>query len=467
MTVMSEATIAVQEILAFENQLTGPLYQRGDSGYQAEIDGFNSLSPMSPDFVVGAVDERDVQAAVRFAAANNLEVVVQATGHGSYRNVSGGVLIRTHRLNHVSVQPNERTYTIGAGACWADILPRLGEHGLTAVTGSSPSVGAVGLTLGGGLGPLGRTLGWAADLAVSYRVVVADGSVTVASEMSNPDLFWALKGGKVGLGIVTEMTLRALPLAEFYGGALFFAEEHIEAVHRAWLDWTAGLPNSVNTSIAIFRMPPEGVPEPLAGRTLAHVRFAFVEQGASAAELAERGEAHLAALRAVAPVHLDTVGVLAAADVGTIHADPAGPLPVWERGEFLDQVDQAYVSTILEHAGAGVDSPFAVVETRFLGGAIAREPSSPNAIGGTQARFSLLAIAAVIPGVTEEALPIAGPAFFEAVSHLAHAEINYNWAGHPTPEVFPRLWSAETAEKLAQVRKHYDPSGVFGFGSNA
>jgi hypothetical protein len=161
-------------------------------------------------------------------------------------------------------------------------------------------------------------------------------------------------------------------------------------------------------------------------------------------------------------LYLDGVGVLAAKDVGTIHADPAGPLPVWERGEFLDQVDQTYVSTILEHAGAGVDSPFACVETRFLGGAIAQKPELPNAIGGTQARYSLLAIAAVIPGVTEEALPIAGPALFDAVSHLAHAEVNYNWAGHPTPEEFRRLWSADTAEKLARVRKHYDPSGVFG-----
>jgi FAD/FMN-containing dehydrogenase len=462
METLAEVEVDAEEILAFENELTGPLFQRGDSGYQAEIDGFNSLSPMAPDFVVGAVDDRDIQTAVRFAVANNLDVVVQATGHGSYRIVSEGVLIRTHRLNQVSIDASSQMYTIGAGACWSDILPKLGEHGLTAVTGSAPSVGAVGLTLGGGLGPLGRTLGWAADLAVSYRVVVADGSIVVASETSNPDLFWALKGGKVGLGIVAEMTLRALPLSEFYGGALFFAEEDIEAVHRAWLDWTAGLPDAVNTSIAIFRMPPEGVPEPLAGRTLAHVRFAYVEQGASAEELTQRGEAHLAAIRAVAPVYLDGVGVLAAQDVGTIHADPPGPLPVWEHGEFLDQVDQSYVSTILEHAGTGVDSPFACVETRFLGGAIAQKPALPNAIGGTQARFSLLAIAAVIPGVTEEALPIAGPALFDAVSHLTHAEVNYNWAGHPTPEVFARLWSAETAEKLARVRKTYDPSGVFG-----
>jgi hypothetical protein len=207
------------------------------------------------------------------------------------------------------------------------------------------------------------------------------------------------------------------------------------------------------------------VPEPLAGRTLAHVRFAYVEQGATVAEITERGETHLAVMRAAAPVYLDGVGVLDAQDVGTIHAEPSGPLPIWERGEFLEELDQDYVSTILEHAGAGVVSPFATVETRFLGGALARDPSLPNAIGGKQAHFSLLVVAAVIPGVTDALLPVAGPALFDSLAHLAHAEINYNWAGHPTPAVFLRLWPKDTAEKLARVRKHYDPRGVFSFGN--
>lgn len=445
--------------------LTGPVFARGDDGYQSEIDGFNSLSPMAPELVVGAADERDVQLAVRFAAEHGLEVTVQATGHGSYRPVDRGLLVRTHRLDRVDVDPAAHTFTIGAGARWMDILPRLAEHGLAAVTGSSPSVGAVGLTLGGGVGPLSRTLGWAADRAVAYRVVVADGSVVTASAEEHPDLFWALKGGKVGLGIVTELTLSALALPEVYGGGLFFAEEHLEAVHRAWLDWTAGLPDEVNTSIAILRLPPVGVPEPLAGRTLAHVRFAYVEPGATAAELTERGESYLATIRGVAPVHLDGVGILPTAEVGTIHAEPFGPLPIWERGEFLDQVDQDFVSALLEHAGPGVDAPFATIETRLLGAAVGREPEQPSAIGGRNAAFSLLAIAAVIPGVNDEALPIAGPALFDRVAGYAHAEVNYNWAGHPSPDVFARLWPAETARKLAEVRATYDPDRLFAFGN--
>ncbi|MET4639254.1 FAD-binding oxidoreductase [Mycetocola sp. 2940] len=460
MPVLSESVVTT-----LRSSLTGPVYARGDDGYQAEIDGFNSLSPMAPDYVVGAATPEDVQLAVRFAADHDLEVVVQATGHGSYRPVRDGLLIRTQRLDAVLVDPEARTVTVGCGAQWMGILPALAEHGLTAVTGSSPSVSAVGLTLGGGAGPLSRTLGWAADRAVSYRVVIADGSVIGVSADEHPDLFWALKGGKVGLGVVTEMTLEALPIAVVYGGGLFFEQEHIEAVHRAWLDWTATLPEEANTSIAILRLPPVGVPEPLAGRTLAHLRFAWVEPGVDAEQLAERGEAYLATMRGVAPVYLDGVGVLPTHEVGTIHAEPFGPLPVWERGEFLDQIDQDFVSAILEHSGADADSPMANVETRFLGGALGREPDLPSAIGGRSAAFSLLAIAAVIPGLNDHLLPTSGPALFDAVSRYAHREVNYNWAGHPSPEVFDRLWPKETARKLTQVRAQYDPRGIFAFGN--
>jgi FAD/FMN-containing dehydrogenase len=460
MPALSESALATLRSL-----LTGPVFSRGDDGYQSEIDGFNSLSPMAPDHVVGAATEEDVQLAVRFASDHNLEVVVQATGHGSYREVNSGLLIRTHRLDRVSVDSDALTVTVGCGAQWMRILPVLAEHGLTAVTGSAATVSAVGLTLGGGVGPLSRTLGWAADRAVAYRVVVADGSVISVSAEEHPDLFWALKGGKVGFGVVTEMTLEAVPIATVYGGGLFFEQEHIEAVHRAWLDWTATLPEEANTSIAILRLPPVGVPEPLAGRTLAHLRFAWVEQGADAAGLAERGESHLRAMRAVAPVYLDGIGVLPTQDVATIHAEPVGPLPIWERGEFLDQIDQDYVSSILEHSGSGADSPMATVETRFLGGALAREPALPSAIGGRSAAFSLLAIAAVIPGLNDHLLPSSGPALFDAVSSYAHREVNYNWAGHPSPEVFSRLWPKETAAKLARVRAEYDPRGTFAFGN--
>lgn len=444
-------------------ELAGLAHLRGDAGYEVELEGFNSLAPLHPDVVVGAENEGDVQAAVRFAKAAGLTVSVMATGHGSYRKLDSGVLIRTHRLAAIEIDPEARTFTIGAGARWMDILPRLAEHGLGAVTGSSPSVGAVGLTLGGGIGPLSRTFGWAADRAVSYRVVNADGEVLTVSAGEHAELFRALKGGKVGLGVVTEMTLEALPLAEVYGGGIFFSEEQIETVLRAWLPWAKGLPEAANTSIGILRLPDE-VPAPLGGRTLAHLRYAYADLDASSEELVDRGSQLLAPMRELGEALVDGVGLLPSDRVGEIHAEPFGPLPIWERGEYLDDIDEGYIDAILEHAGAGTGAPFSNVETRIFGGATLREPSTPNAIGGRNAAFALLVIGVEIPGVTDEALNRVGPELFDAVAGYAHAEINYNWAGHPTPENWKRLWSPEVAAELEAVRRRYDPERRFAYG---
>jgi hypothetical protein len=209
-------------------------------------------------------------------------------------------------------------------------------------------------------------------------------------------------------------------------------------------------------------MPPVGVPEPLAGRTLAHVRFAYVDPELASEALAKSAEAALAPMRASAPVHLDLIGAVPAADVGTIHAEPLGPLPIWEYGEFLDPVDQDYVSVLLRHAGEGVAAPFAVIETRLLGGAIARDPLLPNAIGGRGAAYTLLAIAVTPSEEAFIATAQVGAALFADIDGYVHDEVNYNWAGHPG-ERFARLWPKETADMLVGVRRQMDPHGRFAY----
>ena len=463
MTAFVAPAIDGAALAALRTELAGVALLRGDPGFGDELESANVLSPMNPALVVGAADEADVVAAVRFAAAHGLEVVAMATGHGSYRTVDSGMVIRTSRLDAIRVDANAGTVTVGAGARWRDIQPALHKHGLVAVAGSSPSVGAVGLLLGGGAGPLSRTFGWAADRVRSFRVVTALGEVIVASADEHPDLFWALKGGKVGLGVVTEATIEAVRVAEVHGGGVFFAEEHIETVVRAWLPWARSLPDAGNTSFAILRLPPT-LPAPFGGATVLHVRWAYVEQDATATELAERGEALLAPLLATAPALVNGVGILPTDRLGEIHAEPDEPMPVWEFGEFLADIDDSYLDVILAAAGAGVDSPFVAVETRRFGGAMRREPATPSAIGGREAEFALLVIGVDIPGVTDAALRAQGPALAVAVQPYAFSEVNVNWAGDPGGDRWSRLWSPATAARLAEVRAAVDPDGRFAFG---
>lgn len=126
-------------------------------------------------------------------------------------------------------------------------------YGLAPLCGSAPSVGAVGYTLGGGLGPIARTYGFAADHVRSLEVVTADGRTRIADAGTEPDLFWALRGGKGDFGVVTAMTIGLVPVASLYGGGIFYAGEDSARVLHSYRAWSRDLPESTTTSVALLR----------------------------------------------------------------------------------------------------------------------------------------------------------------------------------------------------------------------
>jgi FAD/FMN-containing dehydrogenase len=170
--------------------LTGTLLRPGDQGYDDVRQGWNRSARQRPAAVVLAENEADVQWAVRRATADGLAVGVMSTGHGVTAPCDGGVLVNTSRMRDVRVDATRRRATVSAGARWTDLLPRADGHGLAGLPGSSPQVGIVGYTLGGGFGWLGRQFGLSAHHVLRARVVTADGGIVTASRHDHPDLFW-------------------------------------------------------------------------------------------------------------------------------------------------------------------------------------------------------------------------------------------------------------------------------------
>lgn len=443
------------------------VYERGQDGYAEEAAGYNAASKIDADYVIGIANEDDAVAVVRFAAEHDLPITIAATGHGQYRPITEGVYLRTHRLDKLEIDKAAKTFTVGAGRRWFQILPAIREAGLLAVTGSSPSVGIIGLTMGGGVGPLSRKLGIAADRILQYHVVTADGELKVVSKDSYPDLFQALKGGKVGLGLVTEATFEAFEMEHVYGGGLFFVGDSIAPVYHAWVDWTKTLPVEATTSANIVRFPPVGVPENFAGKTVLHIRYAYVDPEASDEELRERGEALIAPIRAAGEVYEDTLTLLAADELGLIHLDPDGPLPMAVAGRGLVDIDHEFADVLLSFAGDGKDIPFVATEVRHWGhgGEIERSYAEGfNSFGGGAQPYHLLTIATPVEELFAEAFPAARDAFYPALAKWFGTETNYNWAGSPDDEMWKQLWSPEVAQRLEAVRAKYDPNHLFATG---
>ncbi|MFL1426445.1 MULTISPECIES: FAD-binding oxidoreductase [unclassified Nocardiopsis] len=454
-------------------RVRGPVLTPGRDGYDEETAGFNLAAERRPPLVLGATGPEDVRAAVGFAAERGLRLAVHATGHGAGLPVADGLLVSTRRMDGVRVDPRTRTARIGAGTRWHRVIEAAARHGLAPLNGSSPLVGAVSYTLGGGLPVLGRTFGWAADRLRSVDIATpAHGPVTAAPDR-HTDLYWALRGGGTGYGAVTAVEIGLVPLAGLYGGGLYFPGASAERVLTAWWEWTGTIPEAMNTSIALLNLPDApGVPEPLRGRPVVHVRIAHVGRP-------EAGEALVAPLRALGPRLLDTVARMPVTSIAAVHDDPTEPMPYDERSLMLGPLDTGALAVLLEQAGTGL----VMVELRHLGGALGRrpDPAGPfDAIAHRGASYSLATLAAVPgpgaigwvhgPGAPGSGAPGSGvpgsgaPGPYEAAALLDRmapwgtGRRFANFLGGPRAAFLAcEAYTPDVLTRLAAVKDTYDP----------
>lgn len=444
-------------IATLKSQLTGPLFVPGDPGYADEMAGFNAGITSTPAMVVGAANVGDVQAAVRFAAANQLPIGVHATGHGSVM-MNEGVTVTTRRMNDVRIDAEARTATFGAGVKWAAVISLAAERGLAPLNGSSSDVGAVGYTLGGGLPVMCRTFGFAADHVKSFDVVTADGELHHVTPESEPDLFWGMLGSQHNLGFVTSMTIGLMAVRSLYGGGIFYAAEHMAAVLHTYREWCADLPDEMTASIGILRLPPlPDIAEPLRGKTVAHVRIAYVGD-------ADQGAKLIAPMREAAPSIIDMVGEMPYSAVDSIHQDPDHPVPFMQNGLLLREFTEETVDALLAVAGADQQIPLVLCDIRQLGGALRRPPAGGNACGGRDAEFSVLALGMLAPPIAA-AVPGALATVIGALQPWSTGKTLVNFHGEPGDEADrARAWDDATHQRLLELSRRYDPAGLLRFG---
>ncbi|GIH61673.1 FAD-binding oxidoreductase [Microbispora siamensis] len=456
--VRSAACAPSSEQASLAAQVRGPVLLPGLDDYDTERRGFNTLLDHRPRVIVGATGTQDVVAAVRFATARGLPVGVQATGHGPAVSADDAVLISTRRMTGLRVDPRRRTARIEAGVCWEQVIHEAAAFGLAPLNGSSPLVGAVSYTLGGGLGVMARTFGYAADHVRGIDVVTADGVPRQLDTEHEPDLFWALRGGKGNFGVVTSIELGLVPVTRLYGGTLSFAGESAPEVLRWWLMWTADVPEEMNSSIALVRLPDDpGIREELRGRFLTQIRIAFTGP-------ADQGESLVAPLRGLAPRVLDTVAEMPYTDVASIHADPTRPYSYHERTTMLRGVDQHAIDALLAVAGPGTDCRLGLVELRHLGGALRRAPAEGNAVGNREADFCLLTVA---PGGPRMGRREADDLLLEQMSPWSTGGRYLNFLdASATPDQVRAAYSPDAYARLAELKAEYDPGNVFRLNHN-
>lgn len=405
-----------------------------------------------PVAVVEAESVADIVATVRTAARAGLRVAPQATGHNAQPlgPLNDTILLRTNRMRGVTIDAERMSARVEAGTIWADVVDPAAEHGLAALAGSSPSVGVVGYTLGGGIGWLARSHGLASNSVTAIEVVDAMGRVRRVDAEHDPDLFWALRGGGGAVAIVTAIEFRLYPVSEAFAGALMWPIERAADVVDAWRQWVRDVPASVTSLSRVLRYPPlPDLPPFLQGRSFVSIELVMQEEAAVAEHM-------LHALRSLDP-EIDTVALTPVSQLGMLHGDPPTPVPAFGEAVLLAELSADCVEAFIDSATDDSAAPLLSIELRHLGGELNPGRGEGGAVDALDAEALIFAV-----GITPT--PDARPAVTAAARRLIGAMERWGsprqFANFAEQSSDPQKLFGASADRLRRVKAAYDPTDL-------
>lgn len=247
----------------FSSRLRGELIRPDDPDYDNARALYNGMIDKRPALIVRCLDVADVMSAVGFAREHELTLAVRGGGHSGagLASCDGGLVVDLSRMKGIHVDPTARTVRVEGGCTWGDVDHATHAFGLATPSGFISTTGVGGLTLGGGIGYLSRTLGLTIDNLLGVELVLADGSVVSANADEHPDLFWAVRGGGGNFGVITSFLFKLHPISTVYGGPMFWPIEQAPDILPFWRDFILDAPEDINGWFAFVTVPP-GPPFP-------------------------------------------------------------------------------------------------------------------------------------------------------------------------------------------------------------
>jgi hypothetical protein len=432
--------------------IRGRIATSSDSDWDEARQAWNLAADQRPEAVALVESADDVSKVIRFASENDLKVAGQGTGHGAMAlgPLDGVILIKTERMRGVAIE-GERARA-EAGALVEDVAEAAGTQGMSSMPGTSPNVGVAGYTLGGGLSWFGRKHGWACNRVTALEVVTADGEPRTVEAGSDPDLFWALRGGGGGYAIVTAMHVGLLPIKEAYAGSLLLPAELTHDALHAYHEWARRVPEEVASMVRMMNLPPiPDVPEEIRGKK-------FLQIAAACIGTKEEGEAAIGPLRKIGEPLMDTFDQIPATGLVRIAMDPEPAVPALGHHGVVNELTDEAIDAFYEAAGPESDSPLLLAELRHLGGALARPAEKGGALNKLDGEFVMLGIGMLMDPAMKD--PIEGQLdkLADAMRPWAAEGGYFNYAERPCD--VDAILPAETCQRLAHVKRSWDPDDL-------
>ena len=424
-----------------------------------------------PAAIVQVAGVEDIRRVLAVAGDAGVELAVRSGGHSGagYGTTEGGLVIDLRRMTALEVDPASKTLWAETGLTAAEVSQAAGEHGLAIGFGDTGTVGIGGITTGGGIGYLVRKHGLAIDNVVAADIVTAEGELLRVDADTNPDLFWAVRGGGGNFGVVTRFQFRLADLPQVVGGMLFLPV-NAEIIER-FIALADAAPEEMSTIANVMPCPPMPmVDEAWHGKLVIFGLMCFAGD-AAAGEEAFRPFRELSRLAGLDAPIADLVKPIT-------YPEMFPPEPGGEDGEYhplavsknllIDKVDRGVAEVIMDRLEA-LDAPMRVAQLRVMGGAMARVPWDATAFAHRRYKI-LVNVAAFYEGEADRPAKQAWmEEFSDAILDAAGATTRcayVNFVNDEGPERVHDIYPDETYARLREIKRRYDPGNLFRLNQN-
>jgi FAD/FMN-containing dehydrogenase len=451
----SPTTLSIPRLRAtFDGRVVTP----DDAGYDQARRVFYGFIDYRPAVIIRPADASEVARVVSLAQETGLELAVRSGGHSlaGHSVCEGGIVLDLAAMTALDIDPQARTAWAQTGLTAGEYTTAAGAYGLATGFGDTGSVGIGGITLGGGVGYLVRKHGLTIDDLLAAELVTADGQLLHVDADHHPDLFWALRGGGGNFGVATRFQFRLHQVDQVVGGMLLLPAT--AEVIAGFIAEAQAAPEELSTIANVMRAPPMPmVPEERHGELVIMALLVYAGE-------VEAGERAVAPLRALATPIADLVKPMPYPEIYQFTEGGPGPDHEAARSLFLDTVDRQVAGTIVDHLQAST-APIAVAQLRVLGGAMARVPADATAFAH-RSRPVMVALGAVWERAEEAAVHEAWVAGFAAAVGQGAPGVYVNFVGDEGQARVREAYPGSTWERLAAVKRRYDPTNLFHRNQN-
>jgi FAD/FMN-containing dehydrogenase len=456
-TLHQESNPNILSISQLRSDFKGRIIAPGDAAYDQARTVFYGGIDRRPAVIIRVKEADDVARVLSLARETGLPLAVRSGGHSvaGHSVNDGGIVLDLSDMRDLQIDVDHRTAWAEAGVTAGEYTTAAGAHGLATGFGDTGSVGIGGLTLGGGVGYLVRKYGLTIDDLLAAEVVTSDGQILHVDADTNPDLFWAIRGGGGNFGVVTRFQFRLHEADSIYGGMLFLPAT--ADVISSFMAEAEAAPDELSAIANIMAAPPMPfLPAEVHGKLIIMAMLVY-------AGGAEDGEQVIKPFRALATPVADMVKPIQYPEIYPPEEGEYHPVAA-SRTMFVDRVDRAVAEMILNHLQSST-AMMAVAQLRVLGGAMARVPVDATAFAHRKSRI-MVNVAALYDQPEEKAKHEVWVTDFAEALQQSDSGAYVNFLGDDGGERIRAAYPGATWDRLREIKARYDPTNLFRLNQN-